>query len=201
MCWSCPTSRAQAVTTPAVASIPSSSTATMVGCSTAPRVGSNRSTQRRSPARKTDRQALTKAATVTGGRSRRVRAAQKCRYRAGFPGDNFRDGGRRRNEARHDGQDDDPALVELRGADADYHRLCIDIQEPCVATSELLLEELEQVVARLAAAIKVLASRLRKRPDVPVPVDRRWSGDAPCTLTRRPSSRSLRPRDSDVPAR
>ena len=57
---------------------------------------------------------------------------------------------RRRDEVR----DADPALLELREADAEYHRLCIEIQEPDVPISELPLEELEQAVSRLAASIR-----------------------------------------------
>ena len=59
--------------------------------------------------------------------------------------------GRKRQDAV--GDEADPEIVALRQADAEYHRLCIDIQEPCVPRSELPLEELALAVERLAAAI------------------------------------------------
>ncbi len=53
----------------------------------------------------------------------------------------------------------DPDLKELRGADAEYHRLCIDVQEPIVALDQLRLDEMATAVDRLASAI----ARLRER--------------------------------------
>lgn len=47
----------------------------------------------------------------------------------------------------------DPDLVVLREADAEYHRLCIDVQEPTVAREELRLDEMAAAVERLARAI------------------------------------------------
>jgi hypothetical protein len=42
------------------------------------------------------------------------------------------------------------------GRPAKYHRLCIEIQEPYVPRTELLHEELELAVDRLAAAIRAI---------------------------------------------
>lgn len=53
---------------------------------------------------------------------------------------------------------DDPRLEELRNADADYHGLCVDIQEPMLAIEQLRLEEMRAAVERLAAAIEALLS-------------------------------------------
>lgn len=50
--------------------------------------------------------------------------------------------------------DDDPDVRELKQADAEYHRLCIDIQEPTLALEELRLDadELAVVAERLSRA-------------------------------------------------
>ncbi len=53
----------------------------------------------------------------------------------------------------------DPDLKALRDTDAEYHRLCIDVQEPLVALDELRLDEMATAVDRLARAI----ARLRER--------------------------------------
>ena len=53
----------------------------------------------------------------------------------------------------------DPDLKELRDADAEYHRLCIDVQEPMVPLEELCLDEMATAVDRLASVI----ARLRQR--------------------------------------
>lgn len=50
----------------------------------------------------------------------------------------------------------DPLLADLRAADAEYHRLCIDIQEPDLRRSDLRLDELAAAVAALAAAVERL---------------------------------------------
>lgn len=47
----------------------------------------------------------------------------------------------------------DPDLVELRDADAEYHRLCIDVQEPMLPREELRLDEMAAAVDRLATAV------------------------------------------------
>jgi hypothetical protein len=54
---------------------------------------------------------------------------------------------------------DDPDLRALREADAEYHRLCIDIQEPDVPASQLPIEELVSAVAALSSAVERLRSR------------------------------------------
>lgn len=54
---------------------------------------------------------------------------------------------------------DDPELAALRNADAEYHRLCIDIQEPDLPAERLPLDELAGAVAQLVQAVE----RLQKR--------------------------------------
>lgn len=44
-------------------------------------------------------------------------------------------------------------LADLRDADAEYHRLCIEIQEPDASASSLPLDELAGAVDSLRAAI------------------------------------------------
>jgi len=64
----------------------------------------------------------------------------------------------RRSPARR--ADGDPDLRALRDADAEYHRLCVEIQEPDVSADRLPLDELASATAELTAAIE----RLRTRP-------------------------------------
>ena len=93
--------------------------------------------------------------------------------------------GRKRHDAP--GDKDDPALVELRQADAEYHRLCIEIQEPYVPKSELPLEELELAVDRLAAAIRAI----RGQPDWHQGADQARVAASVGEVARGAASRSL----------
>ena len=47
----------------------------------------------------------------------------------------------------------------LRDADAEYHRLCMDIQEPTVPDEELRLDELAEAISALTRAVEDLRSR------------------------------------------
>ena len=54
---------------------------------------------------------------------------------------------------------DDPDLAELRRADSEYHRLCIDIQEPDVLATELPLEGLAESIRLLSDSVQRLTAR------------------------------------------
>jgi hypothetical protein len=62
----------------------------------------------------------------------------------------------------------DPELEQLRGADDEYHRLCIDIQEPDVPAADLPLEELAEAARRLSESVQRLIARQeeQRNPDV-----------------------------------
>ncbi len=53
----------------------------------------------------------------------------------------------------------DPGLLALREADREYHRLCIDIQEPDVPAEQLPLDELASVIAHPEDAARQLLTR------------------------------------------
>jgi hypothetical protein len=54
---------------------------------------------------------------------------------------------------------DDPDLRAKRYADAEYHRLFINIQEPDVAADDLPLDDLTAAVAALTSAVERLRTR------------------------------------------
>ena len=57
----------------------------------------------------------------------------------------------------------DPDLADLRKADWEYHRVCIDIQEPNVPVEDLPLEELGEVARSLSNSVERLLARTRRR--------------------------------------
>lgn len=52
----------------------------------------------------------------------------------------------------------DPRLLPLQDADADYHRLCIDLQAPTVPLEQLPLDELADAARAIIAAVEDLRS-------------------------------------------
>lgn len=68
---------------------------------------------------------------------------------------------RRRKKAARADPDPDPDLAELRAADAEYHGVCIDVQEPILPVEALRLDELAAAVERLSRAIAQIRERVR----------------------------------------
>ena len=54
----------------------------------------------------------------------------------------------------------DPRLLAIQDADAEYHRLCIDLHDPMVPIEELPLEELAATAQRIVTAIEGLQSQM-----------------------------------------